>query len=250
MKSVFILQHVHVRPSGEDDVKLIGAYSSRERALEAVGRLRTQPGFCEHPRLVDPVESDDPNGFYIDEYTVDHDDWAEGYVRGNTQSSVSSTGRLIIVCGLPCSGKTTLARALEEANGAVRLCPDEWMDALGISLHDEQARGRIEALQWTLAQRLLASGSTVIVEWGTWARSERDALRDGARALGAAVELRYLPATPDRVIERMERRARENPPVSRETIHQWFEVFQAPTADELASYDGPAKAEPSALPPE
>jgi hypothetical protein len=80
MTSVFIVQHLHALSGGEEDVKLIGAYSSRERALEAVSRLRTQPGFCEHPRLVDPIEDDDLNGFYIDEYTVDHDNWAEGYV--------------------------------------------------------------------------------------------------------------------------------------------------------------------------
>jgi predicted kinase len=35
-----------------------------------------------------------------------------------------------IVCGLPGSGKTTLARTLESQFRAVRFTPDEWMDAL------------------------------------------------------------------------------------------------------------------------
>lgn len=91
--------------------------------------------------------------------------------------------KLIIVCGLPGSGKTTYAKKLEETLGAIRFCPNEWMDALSLSLHDEEKRARIEALQWTQAQKLLALGSTVIVEWGTWGRSERDTLRLGARAL-------------------------------------------------------------------
>ena len=80
MKSVFIVQHSHLLPSGEEDVKLIGVYSSRGRALEAVSRLRAQPGFCVHPRLIDPLEGDDAEGFYVDEYKVDDDNWAEGYV--------------------------------------------------------------------------------------------------------------------------------------------------------------------------
>ncbi|MCC7188403.1 MAG: AAA family ATPase, partial [Anaerolineales bacterium] len=46
--------------------------------------------------------------------------------------------RLIIVCGLPGSGKTTLAKCFEEDLHAVRLSPDEWMDALSINLYDEE----------------------------------------------------------------------------------------------------------------
>ncbi|MEK7765765.1 MAG: AAA family ATPase, partial [bacterium] len=45
--------------------------------------------------------------------------------------------RLIIVCGLPGSGKTTLAKRLEGQLGAIRFAPDEWMEALSIDLYDE-----------------------------------------------------------------------------------------------------------------
>ena len=74
--------------------------------------------------------------------------------------------KLIIVCGLPGSGKTTHATALEQELGAVQINPDEWMQALSLSLHDEEKRAHIEALQWTQTQRLLALGQTVIIEWG------------------------------------------------------------------------------------
>jgi predicted kinase len=148
-----------------------------------------------------------------------------------------TNGRLIIICGLPGSGKTTHAKELESRLGAVRFASDEWMDALSINLWDEAKRAQIEALQWKLVQRLLALGVTAIIEWGTWGRSERDALRLGARALGAAVELHYLSAPVDVLFERLQRRGMETPPIKREQLLEWSKAFQAPTASELALFD-------------
>jgi predicted kinase len=147
--------------------------------------------------------------------------------------------RLILVCGLPGSGKTTLAEALETRLQAIRFSPDDWLDALSVNLHREDVREKVEALQWKLAQQLLAQGLTVIIEWGTWARSERDTLRLGARALGAAVELHFLSAPMDILFERLELRGRENPPIERDALSRWFEIFQAPTSEEIALFDEP-----------
>jgi hypothetical protein len=91
--------------------------------------------------------------------------------------------------------------------------------ALSLDVWDEARREKVERLQWQLAQQLLPLGLTVIIEWGTWGRSERDALRLGARELGAAVELHYLSAPPHALLDRMQRRGQENPPISRE--HLW-----------------------------
>ena len=98
----------------------------------------------------------------------------------------------MLLCGLPGSGKTTTARRLAAETGGVRFCPDEWMTALAIDLFDEPARAKVEALQWELAQELLALGQTVIIEWGVWSRVERDVARERARELGAVVELVVL----------------------------------------------------------
>jgi predicted kinase len=148
-------------------------------------------------------------------------------------------GRLIIICGLPGSGKTTLARDLEQRLGAIRFCPDEWMQALALDIYDEERRNRIESLQWKLTQELLTRGHFVIIEWGTWGRSERDALRIGARALGAAVELHYLHVPEKILFDRVRRRGMENPPIEREALSRWFEAFQTPTAEEMALFDPP-----------
>jgi len=147
--------------------------------------------------------------------------------------------RLIIVCGLPGSGKTTLAIALERRLRVIRFAPDEWMDALAIDLYDEEKRAKVEALQWKLAQKLLALSLNVIIEWGTWGRSERDTLRLGARALGAAVELHYLSVPVEVLLERIQRRGREEPPIDREALSRWFEMFQAPTPEEMELFDEP-----------
>jgi predicted kinase len=156
----------------------------------------------------------------------------------------SKTGaRLIIVCGLPGSGKTTLAKMLESRLGAVRFSPDEWMDALSIDIYDEERRGKIEALQWKFARELLALRQTVIIEWGTWGRSERDTLRLGARALGAAVELHCLSAPVDILLERIQRRGLEKPPIEREALARWFDTFQEPTPEEMALFDKPLVAD-------
>lgn len=67
MKTAFVVQHVHEFDDRED-VKLIGVYSSRQRADDAVARLRAAPGF-----------RDAPNAFSVAEYEVDADHWVEGF---------------------------------------------------------------------------------------------------------------------------------------------------------------------------
>lgn len=147
--------------------------------------------------------------------------------------------RLFLICGLPGAGKTTLARELESQFEAIRFCPDEWMAALALDFYDEGRRAKIEGLQWELARTLLGRGVSVIIEWGTWGRSERDRLRLGARTLGAEVELRYLAVPVDVLYERLRQRGMEHPPIEREDLARWAEAFQEPTAEEMALFDSP-----------
>jgi hypothetical protein len=80
MASVFVLQHVHTQEDGVEEVKFIGVYSAREKAQAAVERLNRLPGFA-----------DAPDGFHIDEYGVDQDHWAEGYVVATGSESDSES---------------------------------------------------------------------------------------------------------------------------------------------------------------
>lgn len=80
MKSIHLLQHLHVLDNGEEGVKIIGVYSSHDAALAAIERVKAQPGFSDFPRLIDPTIDEEANGFYIDEYEIDRDHWSEGFV--------------------------------------------------------------------------------------------------------------------------------------------------------------------------
>jgi predicted kinase len=102
---------------------------------------------------------------------------------------------------------------------------------------------RIEALQWKLAQDLLTLGQTVVIEWGTWGRSERDRLRIGARRLGAAVELHFLDAPIDILFNRVRQRNRENPSIEFDEFLRWAESFQRPSREEMALFDTPSQLE-------
>ena len=158
-----------------------------------------------------------------------------------TGSPAVGSARLVLLCGLPGSGKTTTARRIAEETGGVRFCPDEWMTTLAIDLFDEAARARVEALQWELSQQLLVLGQTVIIEWGVWARAERDAVRERGRELGARVELVYLEVPIDVLLQRLEVRNREQPSgtavISRENLLSWVGLFEAPDAEEQSRFD-------------
>ncbi len=153
--------------------------------------------------------------------------------------------RLVIVCGLPGVGKTSLAQRIESDYAAVRMCPDEWMASLGIDIFDEASRARIEHLQWDLTQRLLKLGVPVVIEWGTWGRDERDRLREGARALGAAVEIRLLDAPLAvlwrRLCDRDMERQEGDRGLTRKELETYAAAFERPSDEELALFDPPLR---------
>lgn len=77
---VFLAQHVHTLGGGEEDLKIVGVYSTREKANEAIERLRQQPGF-----------RDAPEGFIVDVYRLDQINWERGYVTLGGSSEGSPT---------------------------------------------------------------------------------------------------------------------------------------------------------------
>jgi predicted kinase len=149
--------------------------------------------------------------------------------------------RLILTCGLPGAGKTALARQLAADRSAVRLTKDEWLWALGSTPWDEPTREKVEHELWRLAQEILNLGLSVVLDFGLWARSERDEMRSAARGLGVDVELHYLDVPTDELWRRIEARNSKPPwdrnPIRRADLDGWRRVFQAPDAAELGLFD-------------
>jgi hypothetical protein len=66
--TMVVLWHVHEMPNGDEDAKLIGIYSTEQKAEQAIERLRVQPGF-----------RDFPDSFEVSDYELDKDHWSEGF---------------------------------------------------------------------------------------------------------------------------------------------------------------------------
>lgn len=147
------------------------------------------------------------------------------------------SARLFVICGLPGSGKTTLAKQLEVTHSAARFCPDEVL----ADLWNQEARAELEAAMWADAQDLLARGRNVVIEFGSWARHERDELREGARRVGAAVELHYLEVPLDELVRRLEIRNTQpgETTITRAHLEEWIHVIDIPTDEEQAMFDPP-----------
>lgn len=64
---VYLLQHTAERQDG-DDVKIIGIYSSLELAEKAKSAIAATSGFKDYP-----------DGFYIDQYSLDRTFWESGF---------------------------------------------------------------------------------------------------------------------------------------------------------------------------
>jgi len=72
---VFLVKHVQKQGfAGREVTRIIGIYSSRELAEEAVSRLKLAPGF-----------RDSLPGFSIDQYEKNTDHWVDGFVAGRAK---------------------------------------------------------------------------------------------------------------------------------------------------------------------
>src|SRR5262245_49476248 len=143
--------------------------------------------------------------------------------------------------GQPCSGKTTLAQKLEYERSALRLTPDEWQVGLfgqdaNEPAHDARHRF-IEAILWHIASRALALGTNVILDFGFWARAEREDYRLRAKRLGAGSEVHFLDVPAEELLRRLVVRnaqpSQESFHISEESMSTWIEFFQKPTPEEL-----------------
>ena len=148
---------------------------------------------------------------------------------------------LHLVVGLPCSGKTTLAKQLEREQSALRLTADEWHICLfgqDAEEPEHDARhGLIEAMLWNVARRALELGTNVILDFGFWAREEREDYRSRAKQLGASSEVHFLDVSADELMHRLavrnSRPSQRSFSIPEAMMKPWIAFFQRPAPDEL-----------------
>lgn len=150
---------------------------------------------------------------------------------------------LHLMVGLPCSGKSTRAKQLEAELGALRLTPDEWhIDLFGDDVADPAHDSRhdaVEALMWRVASTVLPRGVDVILDFGFWARAEREDFAARAAALGATTKVHFMDVPRDELLTRLAQRNAEAPEhafiIPAEDLLGWLQRFEPPTTDELAA---------------
>lgn len=151
--------------------------------------------------------------------------------------------------GLPGSGKTTEAIRLAEQYHALRFTPDEWQYHLfgdDFKINEDQSEHdarhtKIEELIWSVAKEALLLGVDVILDFGCWAKEERDIMRTKAYSLGADFKIHYMACSKETLWERLQKRNQKAGEfgvffISKENLEEWSKIFEPPTDEEIASY--------------
>lgn len=148
---------------------------------------------------------------------------------------------LYLMVGLPCSGKTTRAKELENELSALRLTPDEWHVSLfGHDIHDpdhDKRHNIIEERLWEIAIRALSLGTNIILDFGFWSKEEREYFRWQAKKIGARSEIIFMDVEKEELMRRVRVR-NENLTdsihyVPEDMMMSWIGLFQKPDVNEL-----------------
>ncbi|HUR34431.1 MAG TPA: ATP-binding protein [Vicinamibacterales bacterium] len=153
------------------------------------------------------------------------------------------TPTLHVLCGKLASGKTTLARRIEQESGAVLVSEDFWLARLFpgeiATFEDYLARSRRfrSALGPHIAA-VLRRGTSVVLDFAGNVPAERAWARGLSEAAAAAFLLHYIDASDDVCKQRLRQRNAELPEGAQHTTEGEFDAitryFVPPSATEGA----------------
>ncbi|MCB5291547.1 AAA family ATPase [Arthrobacter sp. SO3] len=154
---------------------------------------------------------------------------------------MAKTVTVVLMCGVPGSGKTSYAKKLERT-GYVRLSVDEEMWRLDQEL--AASFGTPEYFEFTVAVErqvrarlvdLMASRRDVVVDLSFWSRQRREEYKALITAHGATWQLVYLDVPRHELLRRLALRRRDpgpnSAPVGPDYLDKFLAGFEAP-ADE------------------
>lgn len=119
---------------------------------------------------------------------------------------------LHLLCGMICSGKTTLAEKLRKETGAIPLSADELMLSLFEPYMGDAYAPMLEKAMEYLFRRtelLLDMGLDVTLDFGFWTPESRRAARERFSGPGRVVLLHYLPISSGEWERRVDKRNAE-----------------------------------------
>jgi predicted kinase len=155
--------------------------------------------------------------------------------------SSGAAPKVVMMCGVAGSGKTTYARSLE-AEGYARLSVDEEIWATrgryGIDYdparYEEYKRVAEDSLKARLVT-LIRDRQNVVVDLSFWRKANRDAYKALIEAHGGTWELIYLRVSPDELRRRLAlRRKRDDAnafPVDDKTLARFLHGFEPPIGE-------------------
>ncbi len=150
-------------------------------------------------------------------------------------------GLVVMMCGLPGSGKSTYAQALER-RGYTRLSIDEVVWARtgrdGADLDPaeyERLKSAIEQELWGKLIRLLEAKQPTVIDYSFWSRATRNRYKAVIESHGCRWELIRLKADPatlrDRLAVRNQRDDANSVTVSDELLERYFANFEEPVGE-------------------
>jgi predicted kinase len=150
-------------------------------------------------------------------------------------------GLVVMMCGLPGSGKSTYARALER-RGYTRLSIDEvvWArigrDAADLDPAEyDQLKSAVEAELWEELIRLLEAKAPTVIDYSFWSRATRERYKAAIERHGCRWELVRLRADLETLRRRLAERNRQNGAnsvtVSEELLERYFATFEEPVGE-------------------
>ena len=137
--------------------------------------------------------------------------------------------------------KNNLCPSACRGDSALLLTLDVWHlklfgDDSGQEQHDER-HVRVENIMWDVAKHVLKMNGDVVLDYGCWARVERDDYRNRAKELGADFKPHYMDVSYSELYRRLEERNRNLPAgafeILKAEMDRYITIFQPPTGDEL-----------------
>ena len=112
-------------------------------------------------------------------------------------------------------GKTTIAKQLEKEIPAVRLTHDEFMVKLyGRNMPYNEFHpnyDKVDEVLWNLAEKIIKSGTGVIMDYGFWSHKDREKAYLQAKKIADNVVFHYVDCDLETAKERILKRSKDNP---------------------------------------